>query len=87
MPYILSSVRSGAGFAWRALIAAEIIGATTGLGAMIYKAKEFFRSDTIVAGVIVIAILGLMIDMLLLAPLERRTVERWGLVTSSRRPA
>lgn len=87
MPYILSSVRAGAGFAWRALIAAEIIGATTGLGAMIYKAKEFFRSDVIVAGVIVIAIIGLLIDLLVLAPLERRTVVRWGLVTSDRRPA
>lgn len=87
MPHILSGVRSGAGFAWRALIAAEIIGATTGLGAMIYKAKEFFRSDVIVAGVIVIAVIGLLIDMLILAPIERRTIERWGLVTSDRGPA
>jgi len=34
----------------------------------------------IVFGMIVIGILWLMIDRLILAPLERRTIERWGLV-------
>lgn len=85
MPHILGGVRAASGFGWRALIAAEIIGATTGLGAMIYQAKEFFRSDVIVTGILLIAIIGLAIDMLVLAPIERRTVERWGLVTVARR--
>jgi ABC-type nitrate/sulfonate/bicarbonate transport system permease component len=80
MPHILSGLRSGAGFGWRALIAAEIIGASAGLGAMIYQAKEFLRSDVIVTGVIMIGLIGLALDMLVLAPIERRTIERWGLV-------
>jgi taurine transport system permease protein len=83
MPHILSGLRAGAGFGWRALIAAEIIGASAGLGAMIYQAKEFLRSDVIVTGVIVIGLIGLALDMLVLAPIERRTVERWGLVETS----
>ncbi|MQA95271.1 MAG: ABC transporter permease subunit [Streptosporangiales bacterium] len=85
LPYIVSGLRSGFGFAWRALIAAEIIGATAGLGAMIYRAAEFLRSDVIVAGNIVIGLLGLAIDLLVLVPLERRTVRRWGLVTEGGR--
>jgi taurine transport system permease protein len=83
LPHIVSGLRAGFGFAWRALIAAEIIGATAGLGAMIYRAAEYLRSDVIIAGNLVIGFLGLAIDQLILVPLERRTVRRWGLVTSS----
>ncbi len=84
LPHILEGLRSGLGFGWRALIAAEIIGASTGLGAMIYQAKEFLRSDVIVTGVIVIAAIGLLLDAGL-GLVERRTIERWGLVTEGAR--
>jgi taurine transport system permease protein len=80
LPHIMAGVRAGLGFGWRALIAAEIIGATAGLGAMIFHATEFLRSDVIVAGNLVIGVLGMTIDLLVLAPIERRTIERWGLV-------
>ena len=80
LPHILEGMRSGVGFGWRALIAAEIIGATSGLGAMIYQAKEFLRSDIIFTGVIIIAVIGLILDAIL-GVVERRTIERWGLVT------
>jgi NitT/TauT family transport system permease protein/taurine transport system permease protein len=84
LPHILEGLRSGLGFGWRALIAAEIIGAGTGLGAMIYQAKEFLRSDVIVTGVIIIAAIGLLLDAGL-GLAERRTIERWGLVTEGAR--
>lgn len=84
LPHILSGLRSAVGFGWRALIAAEIIGASSGLGAMIYQAKEFLRSDVIVTGVIFIAAIGFVLDTFVLAPIERRTVERWGLVSTGR---
>lgn len=82
-PNIMSGIRSGLGFGWRALIAAEIIGATTGLGQLIFKAAEFRRSDIILGGSIIIGIIGMSMDRFLLAPLERRTVERWGLVSTA----
>jgi taurine transport system permease protein len=84
LPHILGGLRAGAGFGWRALIAAEIIGASAGLGAMIYQAKEFLRSDVIVTGVIIIGLIGLALDMLVFGPIERRTIERWGLVETDR---
>jgi taurine transport system permease protein len=80
LSHIMSGVRAGLGFGWRALIAAEIIGASAGLGAMIFHATEFLRSDIIVAGNLVIGTIGMSIDLLVLAPIERRTIERWGLV-------
>ncbi|WP_127145539.1 ABC transporter permease [Pelagibacterium montanilacus] len=81
MPYIMSGIRSGLGFGWRALIAAELVGASSGLGQMIFHAAEFHRADIILAGCVVIGLLSLLMDRLILVPLERRTIERWGLVT------
>lgn len=80
MPYIMSGLRSGLGFGWRAVIAAELVGATSGLGQWIFIAQEFSRADIIVAGALTIGAIGMAMDRWLLAPLERRTVERWGLV-------
>ena len=80
LPNIVLGLRMGIGFGWRALIAAEMIGATSGLGFMIYNASAYQRSDVIIAGVIVIGVLWTLTDHLLLVPLERWTVERWGLV-------
>ena len=83
LPHVMSGLRSGLGFGWRAVIAAELVGASSGLGQWIFVAQEFSRSDIIVAGALSIGIVGLIMDRGLLAPLERRTVERWGLVESS----
>jgi ABC-type nitrate/sulfonate/bicarbonate transport system permease component len=83
MPYIMSGLRSGLGFAWRAVIAAELVGASSGLGFWIFEQKEFSRMDNIMAGALTIGVIGMAMDRFLLAPLERRTIERWGLVGTS----
>lgn len=80
LPHVMSGIRSGLGFGWRALIAAELIAATSGLGFLIYDASNFLRSDKILVGILVIGAIWMAIDNLVLKPLERRTVERWGTV-------
>jgi NitT/TauT family transport system permease protein/taurine transport system permease protein len=80
LPYILTGIRSGLGFGWRALIAAELVGTPEGLGQMIFSAAEYHRSDVIIAGCLIIGLIAIAMDRWLLAPIERRTVERWGLV-------
>ena len=80
LPNIVTGVRTGLGFAWRGLIAAEMIATNVGLGYMLFVARDFYRTDVIVLGMIVIGLLWLLIDRLLLVPLERATIERWGLV-------
>jgi NitT/TauT family transport system permease protein/taurine transport system permease protein len=80
LPYILTGIRSGLGFGWRALIAAELVGATTGLGQMIFNAAEYHRSDIIIGGCLIIGTIAIAMDRWLLLPIERRTVQRWGLV-------
>ena len=80
LPNIVTGIRTGLGFAWRGLIAAEMIATNVGLGYMLFVARDFYRTEVIVLGMIVIGIIWLLIDRLLLAPLERATIERWGLV-------
>jgi ABC-type nitrate/sulfonate/bicarbonate transport system permease component len=80
LPYILTGIRSGLGFGWRALIAAELVGAATGLGQMIFSAADYHRSDIIIGGCLIIGTIAIAMDRWLLAPIEERTVRRWGLV-------
>ena len=84
LPHILAGIRSGLGFGWRALIAAELVGATTGLGQMIFGAAEYSRSDIIIVGCLIIGCIAMAMDRWLLLPIERRTVQRWGLVASNK---
>jgi len=83
LPNIVTGIRTGLGFAWRGLIAAEMIATDVGLGYMLFVARDFYRTEVIVLGMIVIGALWLLIDRLLLAPLERATIERWGLVRAA----
>ena len=80
LPNIVTGIRTGLGFAWRGLIAAEMIATNAGLGYMLFVARDFYRTEVIVLGMIVIGVLWLMLDRLVLAPIERATIERWGMV-------
>ena len=80
LPNIVTGIRTGLGFAWRGLIAAEMIATNVGLGYMLFLARDFYKTEVIVLGMIIIGLIWLAIDRLLLAPLERATIERWGMV-------
>jgi NitT/TauT family transport system permease protein/taurine transport system permease protein len=82
MPSIVAGIRMSIGFGWRALIAAEMIATTTGLGFLIFNAQNFHQTDTILVGIIAIGLIWLATDRFVLQPLERWTVERWGLLAS-----
>jgi NitT/TauT family transport system permease protein/taurine transport system permease protein len=82
LPNIVTGLRLGMGFAWRALIAAEIFAAPNGLGHLIYISSYYLQTPRILAGLIVIGIIWLATDKLIFVPVERRTIARWGLVVS-----
>ncbi len=82
MPNIVTGIRMSISFGWRAVIAAEMIATSTGLGFLIYDASNFHQSDVILVGILTIGVLWLLTDRLALQPLERWTVERWGLVST-----
>jgi sulfonate transport system permease protein len=74
VPQTLVGVRQGLGIAWIALIVAEQFNANAGLGFMINNAREFLRTDVIVVGLIVYAILGLATDAVVRL-LERKALQ------------
>jgi taurine transport system permease protein len=80
LPAVASGVRTGLGYGWRALVAAEIIVGTSGIGFMMFDARRVGDVSEVFLGMIVLGILWYALDALFLAPFERATVERWGLV-------
>ncbi|HZK01474.1 MAG TPA: ABC transporter permease [Anaerovoracaceae bacterium] len=61
-PEILVGGRIGLGYAWRAIVGAEMIAAASGLGYLILDAQALSRTDKVVAGILVIGTLGLVTD-------------------------
>ncbi|SHE76947.1 NitT/TauT family transport system permease protein [Modicisalibacter ilicicola DSM 19980] len=64
LPNILTSMRQMLAIAWTYLVIAEIIASTTGIGAMMMRARRFLHTDEIMAGILIIGILGLAFDVL-----------------------
>jgi taurine transport system permease protein len=65
LPEIFTGIRVALGVSWGTLVAAEISGINDGLGAMITQAKNFSRLDIIVCGIVIIAVIGVLMDMLI----------------------
>jgi len=80
MTSIITGLRMSMGFGWRALIAAEMIGGDSGLGFMIFVSAQEFKTEEVFLGVILISLIFLATDRWLLVPIEKWTIERWGLV-------
>ncbi len=81
LPNIVTGLRNGLGYGWRALIAAEIIVGTSGIGFLMFDARRAGSVVEILLGMIILGILWYIVDSWILAPIERATGERWGLVT------
>jgi NitT/TauT family transport system permease protein len=82
LPYILTGLRLGLAQAWRILVGIEMLAAVPwGLGWMIFGAREFLNTDVMLAGVVVIGVIGLALEKLVFQRIEQYTVMRWGMMT------
>jgi NitT/TauT family transport system permease protein/taurine transport system permease protein len=81
LPNIVTGLRNGLGYGWRALIAAEIIVGTSGIGFLMFDARRAGSAMEIVLGMIVLGLLWYAVDAWILVPIERATGQRWGLVS------
>lgn len=84
LPNIMTGLRNGLGFGWRALIATEIVVGTSGVGFMMFDARRSGSVVEILVGMVVLGLLWWVVDSWVLAPIERATGERWGLVNAQR---
>ncbi|MCU1268584.1 MAG: cmpB [Acidobacteria bacterium] len=76
-PQVITSLRVTAGLAWLVVVAAEMIAGRDGLGFAIWDARNGLRMDLLVAGMIVIGVIGMVIDRLLMRLTKIRSVS-WG---------
>lgn len=77
LPFLLNGLRLGYGEAWRLLVAAEILLATTGLGHMIQVSRSMLEVSKIMAGMAVIGLLGLLVERFVFDRIEATTIRRW----------
>lgn len=80
---ILTGLKIGWAFAWRTLIAAELVFGTTsgsgGLGWFIYENKNTLDIPVVFAGLFAVIVIGLLVEGLVFRTLELRTVRKWGM--------
>ncbi|MBN2906721.1 MAG: ABC transporter permease [Rhodobacteraceae bacterium] len=67
LPNIVVAMRQMLAMAWTYLVIAEIVASSTGIGAMMMRARRFLKTDEILSGIIVIGVLGLLFDLLFAA--------------------
>ncbi len=82
-PSILTGLKIGWAFAWRTLIAAEMVfgasGGSGGLGWFIFENKNQLNTAEVFAGLLCVILIGLLVENLIFHTVEHRTIRRWGM--------
>lgn len=82
-PSILTGMKIGWAFAWRTLIAAELVFGSSsgsgGLGWYIFQNKNMLDIPNVFAGLLTVILFGLLVENLIFRVVERRTIGRWGM--------
>jgi NitT/TauT family transport system permease protein len=82
-PAILTGLKVGWAFAWRTLIAAELVFGVSsgagGLGWFIYENRNQLETANVFAGLFTVILIGLFVENVIFATIERKTIRRWGM--------
>jgi NitT/TauT family transport system permease protein len=82
-PSILTGLKIGWAFAWRTLIAAELVfgvsSGSGGLGWFIFENKNTLDIPNVFAGLLTVIIIGLVIENVIFRTIEKQTIGRWGM--------
>jgi NitT/TauT family transport system permease protein len=82
-PSILTGLKVGWAFAWRTLIAAELVfgvsSGSGGLGWFIFENRNELDTANVFAGLFTVIIIGLLVESVIFRAIEERTVRRWGM--------
>jgi NitT/TauT family transport system permease protein len=82
-PSILTGLKVGWAFAWRTVIAAELVfgvsSGSGGLGWYIYERKNEYHVPEVFAGLLTVILFGLAVENLVFKTVQNRTVRRWGM--------
>ena len=79
VPQLISGMRIAWAFAWRALMAGELLGAGGGLGHLLDMGRSLGQMDLVISVMIIIGVIGTIMDNLVFLRLERRVQKKWGI--------
>lgn len=79
LPSIISGLKQGWSFAWRSLMAGELLFFTLSLGNLLQTGRDLNDAAQVMAVMVMIIVIGMAVDRLIFAPVERRIRRRWGL--------
>lgn len=79
VPYLITGMRLAWAFAWRALMAGELIGSGSGLGQMLTFGRDVGNMSLVLSIMVIIAVIGMILDNLVFQRIERNVLTRWGL--------
>ncbi len=79
LPTIVTGLKLGWSFAWRSLMAGELLYSEKGLGRVLMMGRDLGDMAQVVATIIVILIIGMLVNEYLFATVERSLARRWGL--------
>ncbi|MEH7298861.1 ABC transporter permease [Neobacillus drentensis] len=83
IPYAVTGARLGWAFAWRALMAGEILSTGPGLGYTLKYASDFGNMSMVIAIMIIIGVIGTVVDIVFFQRVEQNVIRRWGLETTN----
>ena len=83
LPFLIAGLKQGWAFAWRSLIAGEMIFVSLGLGQLLMMGRDLNDMSQVVAVMILIVAIGYIVDGLIFKTMERRLQFRWGLTQAS----
>lgn len=79
IPYVVTGARLAWAFAWRALMAGELLSTGPGLGYTLRYASDFMDMKMVVGVMIIIGVIGAIVDNLIFQRIEKSVSRRWGL--------
>lgn len=80
LPNIVTGLKQAWSFAWRALMAGEMLTATKGLGQVLMWGRDLADISQVMCVMVVIIMLGLLVDKLVFSAIEKNIRYRWGLL-------
>ncbi|MRI91554.1 ABC transporter permease subunit [Aggregicoccus sp. 17bor-14] len=83
LPGIITGLKLGWSFAWRALMAGELLFVSGGLGQLLSMGRELMDVPQVMAVMVAIIVVGVAVDRLLFQTVELRVRRRWGLLATA----
>ena len=81
LPSVITGMKLSWSFAWRSLMAGELLYSDVGLGQLLMRGRDLADMGTVVAVMVVIVAIGLLVNQALFAPVEATVRRRWGLAS------